>query len=453
MDEKNDKSIDFVSVPKKSFWRLTLPIMIFVLFNAIYAIVDLYWISKIDSHSFYAASVSIPIFTLICSMGDSIGQGTNSLMSRSMGANDYKNAYNTIVHGLIVCLVMWALMIVSIPYLDDLLYFADINKSVDIVVSYLSPILFYSIFFILPNFFSETLQSEGDSRRPTMAIILGNVINLLIDPILIFNFNLGIVGAAYATIISSLVSSVILIYLYLAKKTKVPISIRNSKIRPHIFLEIMNVAVPNFFKDSLFCTISVFINGILLREIGQIGVMLYSTSTKLQDIFITPIRAYGRGLMSVTGHLFGSKKIDGLNTMYHYVLRISLVTIIFISVLFVVFRDSIYYAFSISGMNLAIEHIAIIGTIILISVTIIMITSKMIDGFGKSYYNLLFTGMIIVLQIGIISVVDDVLHYGLSVLVGIMFSEAISAIIYYIFLRYMFKRFDKQKKEEQLVVK
>lgn len=452
MSEENDEKIDMVSVPKKSYWHLTAPIIIFVLFNAVYGIIDLYWVSKLDSASFYAASASLPIFTLICAVGDSVGQGTNSLMSRSIGADNYENAYNTIFHGMLICLIVALLLALGIPFIDDFLIFAKLDKSVEVIVSYLAPMFLFSICFILPNFLSETLQSEGDSRRPTMIIIFCNILNLVLDPILIFNFNLGLVGAAYATIISSLVSALMLLYLYLAKKTKIPLRFKFSKLKFHIFFEILNVAFPNFIKDSLFCSMAVFVNGILLKEIGEIGVLLYSTSIKLQDLFITPIKAYGRGLMSVTGQLFGSKKILEVEDMYHYVLKIALITIIIISILFVVFRDVIYSSFSIFGMNLAVEHIAICGSVILIGMAISMITSKMIDGFGKSYYNLIFTALLVILQIVIISIIDEIFLHGTSVLIGIMIAEIISTSIYYVFLKYMFKRFEKQKKEEKLVV-
>ena len=81
-----------------------------------------------------------------------------------------------------------------------------------------------------------------------------------------------------------------------------------------------------------------------------------------------------------------------------------------------------------------------------------MITSKMLDGFGKSYYNLLFTGLLIVLQVVVISIIDTVLLHGDSVLIGILISEVISTAIYYVFLRYMFRRFEKQNKEDNLNV-
>lgn len=452
MNEGNNLRIDLVSNPKKSFWKLTIPIMCFVLFSSIYGLIDLYWVSKLDAQSFYAVSVSIPLFTLICAMGDSIGQGTNSLMSRSIGANDYENAYRTIYHGIIICLAMWLLIMLCIPFLDDLLILAKLDKSIELTLSYLVPMFLCSIFFIMPNFFSETLQSEGDSKRPTIIIICGNILNLILDPILIFYFNFGVDGAAYATITSSLITTLIFIYLYASKKTKVPIHFKYSKLNPHIFFEISNVAFPNFVIDSLFCILAVFINSVLIRDLGQIGVLLYSTSVKLYDILTTPLVGYGRALMSVVAQLFGSKNLDELKKLYYYSLKISTATMIVISIVFILLRDPIYHFFSIWGMELGVECIAVFGAFILLSRIFLIMGSKMLDAFGKSYYNLIAAIIFILLQIGLIYGLDFILPNGSSVLVGILIAQVIMAVFYEIFLRFIYKKTEKQINEDTLVV-
>ena len=452
MGEENNLRIDLVSFPKKSFWKLSMPIMCFVLFNAVYGIIDLFWVSKLDASSFYAVSVSIPFFTLICSMGDSIGQGTNSLLSRSIGANDYNNAYKAIFHGAVFCIAIWILIVACTPFLDDILIFSKIDKCIDLTLRYLLPTCLFSIFFIMPNFFSESLQAEGDSKRPTIIIICGNILNLILDPILIFYLNMGVEGAAYATIVSSFITVVVFIYLYASKKTQIPLPFRYTKLNKHIFFEIANVAFPNFLIDSLFCSIAIFINGVLLRDLGQIGVLLYSTSIKLQDILLTPIIGYGRGLMSVAGQLFGSKKLDDLKMIYVYALKVSIATVAVIAVLFIIFRNPIYSAFSINGMRLGITYIAVFGSLILLCRVFLTICSKMLDAFGKSYYNLAYTIIYAVLQIVFISVLDLIIPYGSSVLFGILLAQIIISISYVIFLEYTFRKFKKQKEEDTLVV-
>ena len=77
-----NRKIDLVSLPKKSFWKLSVPIIAFCIFDAIYGIVDMLWVSKLSIQAFFAVGISIPFVSLIFSFGDSIGQGTNSIMSR-----------------------------------------------------------------------------------------------------------------------------------------------------------------------------------------------------------------------------------------------------------------------------------------------------------------------------------------------------------------------------------
>ena len=84
------EEIDLVSQPKSSFWKLSIPIIAFCIFDAIYGIVDMLWVSQIGVEAFYAIGISIPISSLIFSFGDSIGQGTNSLMSRFIGSGTMK---------------------------------------------------------------------------------------------------------------------------------------------------------------------------------------------------------------------------------------------------------------------------------------------------------------------------------------------------------------------------
>ena len=100
------EKIDLVSLPKKSFWKLSGPIIAFCLFDAIYGVVDMLWVSQISVDAIFAMGVSIPFVTFIFSIGDSIGQGTNSIMSRFIGSGDYESAYNAMIHGMMACNVV-----------------------------------------------------------------------------------------------------------------------------------------------------------------------------------------------------------------------------------------------------------------------------------------------------------------------------------------------------------
>ena len=446
------KKIDLVSSPKKSFWHLAVPILGFVIFDAFYGIVDMFWVSSLSHDALYAVSVSAPFFALICSFGDSIGQGTNSIMSRYIGYGDYESSYNSLIHGLIVVAIVWALCLITSLFMRQIFVFIKITESIDLILLYSLPLFVFSIIFLLSNFLSETLQAEGNSKTPTILMVGSNILNMILDPIFIFTFKLGVIGAAYATIISSAICVIVMFYWYLSKRSKIPLTLKYFKIKSKIFFEILKVALPNFFDNAIWCILTIFVNGVLIEELGKIGILLYSASAKIRDLFISPIKGYGRGLMSVTGHLFGAKEIDKLKYMYNYVLKISLATSFVIAIFFILNRNLVFNSFKIVNMETSIFYISIFGAIILLCIPVSVISSKMLDGFGKSYYSFALTVFKIGLHIILIILLREKIPMGGSILVAIMIAELVSAIIYYLILRLLFRKFKSKNKEELVVV-
>lgn len=257
-----------------------------------------------NPESFFAIGVTVPILTLIVSFGRSLGIGTNSIMSRELGDNNLIGSYNSILHGIVACLVSCVIIMMSIFFLKDILTFVGADSSMDLSMQYLSPMILCPFVFIFSNFFANTLQAEGNSKIPTILLISTNVLNLVLDPIFIFVLDWGVSGASYATILSSGFSALYLLYWYLSGKSEVPINFRYFK--PGIVYDIFTVAFPNFLMDSLWCILILFFNKILIEQLGQIGVLLYSSASKIQSVIISHQKAFSRGLVSICGHLFGA---------------------------------------------------------------------------------------------------------------------------------------------------
>lgn len=446
-----NKKIDLVSLPKKSFWKLSIPIIAFCIFDSIYGIVDMLWVSKLSIHAFFAVGISIPFVSLIFSFGDSIGQGTNSIMSRFIGSGDYESSYNALIHGMLLSNIIWVVIVLCALFAQGILYYINQTDSYVLVFDYMIPLLVFAYIFIFVNLFSETLQAEGNSRIPTVIMISCNILNIILDPIFIFNFNLGVRGAAYATVLSSAIGFIAFFYIYLSGKTKVPLSYKYFKFHRYIIIEIFKVALPNFLDNGLWAFSASFINAMLITTTGEIGPVLYSIANKIKTLLVSPVRGYGRALMSVTGHLFGAQKFDELNKMYKYVLEVSFITTVVVMIAFIILRDYAFNFFSINGMETEIYWIAILGTIIMLAVPFSMISSKMLDGFGKSMYSLFFTVAKIGLESFLIYVLYITLSNGSCVLIGIAISEIVFSFVYYFFLRYLFKNFDKEYENKKTV--
>ena len=434
-------NIDFNSNPKKVFWQFTTPLLLLTLFEAGYSFVDVFWVSQMNAESFFAIGVAVPLVTLIISFGKSIGIGTNSIMSREIGENDLPDTYNSILHGIVVCLVIGFGIMVSTLFLKDILAYMGATSSMELSVQYLTPIFLCPFVFIFANFFANTLQAEGNSKTPTRLLILTNVLNLILDPIFIFVLGWGVSGAAYSTILSSGVTAVYLLYWYLSGKSEIPINFKYFK--PGIIYDIFIVALPNFLTDSLWCISMLFFNKILIEQLGQIGILLYSTASRIESLLISPQKACGRGLVSVCGHLYGAHKIDELKDLYHYVLKIVIIISIVSTVAFFFIREYGFALFSVTGVPESIFYIALAGIVIIPFNEISVISEKMLDGMGKSYHELILTVGIIIYEIAIVTLLAPIFKHGVCVLLGILIGEVTFGIAYYVLLRYLLNKSEK----------
>ena len=434
-------NVDFNSDSKKAFWEFTTPVLVLTLFQAGYSFVDVFWVSQMNAESFFAIGVAVPLVTLIISFGKSIGIGTNSIMSRQIGDNDFTDTYNSILHGIAACLLIGFIVIISTFFLEDILTYMGATSSMELSMQYLTPIFLCPFVFIFSNFFANTLQAEGNSKTPTRLLILTNVLNLILDPIFIFVLGWGVSGVSYATILSSGVTAVYLLYWYLSGKSEVPINFKYFK--PGIVYDIIIVALPNFLTDSLWCISMLFFNKILIEQLGQIGVLLYSTASRIESIMVSPQKAFGRGLVSVSGHLYGANKIDELEDLYHYVLKKAIILAIISTIIFFFIRDYGFALFSVTGAPESVFYIALAAIIIIPFNEVSVMSEKMLDGMGKSYHELFFTIGIIIYEISIVTLLAPIFKHGVCVLLGILIGEVTFAIAYYILLKYLLNKSKK----------
>ena len=430
-------NVDFDSNPKQIFWQMTRPLLLLTLFEAGYSFVDVFWVSQMNAESFFAIGVAVPLVTLIISFGKSLGVGTNSIMSREIGNNNFEDSYNSILHGIIACLILGLVIILSTFFLKNILIYMGATSSMDISMQYLTPIFLCCFVFLFSNFFTSTLHAEGNTRTPTILLIITNILNLILDPIFIFVLGWGASGVSYATILSSGITAIYLLYWYLSGKSKVTLNFKYFK--PGIVYDIFIVAIPDFLTDSLWCISMLFFNKILIAQLGQIGILLYSTASRIESIMISPQKAFGRSLISISGHLFGAGRIDDLKDLYNNVLKKAIIIALISTIIFFFIREYGFALFSVTGASTSIFYIALAAIVIIPFNEISVMSGKVLDGMGKSYHTLFLTIGIILYEIIIVTLLSPIFKQGVCVLLGILIGEITFAIIYYILLKYIFK--------------
>lgn len=435
-------NVDFITNPKHAFWQFTRPLLLLSLFEAGYSFIDVFWVSQMDQKSFFAIGVAIPLFTLIYGIGKALGVGTNSIIARQSGKHDIVGAQNSILHGIIACIVMGIIIALSTFYLKDILIFTKANSSsLDLSMAYLRPLFIFSFVFLFANLFVSTLQGEGNSKIPTAMLIITNILNLILDPIFIFVLHMGVTGVSIATILSNTVTAIFLLYWYLSGRSEIELNFKYFK--PGIVYEIFIVAIPSFLTDSLWCVTSLYFNRILIEQLGQIGVLLYGTSSRIQSLIASPQKAFSRALISVSGHLFGANKTEELIKLYYYVLKISIIIAIITTVIFFFIRDYGFALFSVTGAPESVFYIALAGIIIVPVNEVTVLARKIIDGTGKSYYDLILSICMIFFEIMIATLLSHYFKHGIGVLLAILIAEIVFAIIYFTLIIHIF---DKHKK-------
>ncbi len=256
---------------------------------------------------------------------------------------------------------------------------------------------------------------------------------MILVPIFIFVLGLGIKGVAYATIISTFVSVITFLYLYLSGKTQVVLNFKYFK--PGIVFEIFIVSIPNFIINILWSVYMMFINSILIAQLGHIGVLLYSTASQIQSLISSPQSSFSKSILTICGQLFGAKEIQKLKDIYYYTIKVSLSLSIICTVVFFFIRDYGFALFNVTGVETSVFYIALAGILIVSSENVSKLSVKMLDGLGKSYHSLILTNGMIIFEMILILLLVPVLTSGICVLVGMLLTEVIFAIIYYIVVR------------------
>ena len=221
MKQKNNKIELLGSAPiSQSLILLGIPIMIGMLINAFYNIVDAYFVGKLGESAMAAISIVFPIGQVVVGLGLMFGNGAASYLSRLLGKDDKKTAnqvasvaiYSSVFIGLIFIIITLVFMKYILKYLG----------ATSTIIPYALPYAKIYILSCVFNIFNVTMNnivaSEGSSKTAMLALLLGAIANIFLDPIFIYYFKFGVIGAAVATAISQFISTLVYINLYFKKR-------------------------------------------------------------------------------------------------------------------------------------------------------------------------------------------------------------------------------------------
>ncbi|WP_421908519.1 MATE family efflux transporter [Methanolacinia petrolearia] len=204
---------------KKALISLSVPMMIAMLIMSLYNVVDAIWVSGLGSLALAATGFVAPFYMIIYGIGEGLGMGAGSAIARHIGENNHSDANNAGNHALILTIIVSIISaIVFFLFSDSLFDLIGAGEAAALASDYAVIVCGLGIFTIYSNVIAAVLRSEGDAKRSMYALIAGGILNIFLDPVLIYILGWGIAGAAWATVISVALSSVILYYWTMIKK-------------------------------------------------------------------------------------------------------------------------------------------------------------------------------------------------------------------------------------------
>ncbi|MDR0900237.1 MAG: MATE family efflux transporter [Methanobrevibacter sp.] len=394
-NKNNDNISTIVGDPKKAIQKLSWPIMVSMLVTFAYNLADTIWVAGLGTESLAALGFFMPIYLIIIGLGNGIGSGTNSLIARSIGAKNKKVADNAAIHGILLTIAISIIApVVLLFFLNDLLLLMGAGSVAYLTAEYASIILMGLFVLIFSAVGASILRSEGDVKRAMNVMIITAVLNIIIDPIFIYVFNLGIAGAAYATLLSSFISSAIIFYwLVIKKDTYINISRKDFNFDLKLIKEIVFIAIPATSETIIFSIVSLVINFMLSLSAGPLGIAVYTAGWRIVNFAMIPHMGIATATLTVVGAAFGAKKIKKLINAYNYSIKLGLGISIATGILIFIFAPQIAMIFSYSDLSLipAISEFLRILVIFCIALPLGIISSSTFQGLGKGFISLILT--------------------------------------------------------------
>lgn len=435
--------------PKKAILKLSGPMVIAMLTQSLYNIADAAWVSGIGTDALAAIGLFFPINMIIISLASGLSVGGSSAISRKIGERNKElaslAAMNSFLLGVVVGLGITFLLFPVIRFI--LVLIGASGKVMELTLSYARIIISFSLLIVYSNIAGGILRGEGDTKRSMYAMVTGSVLNVIIDPIFIYTFKLGVQGAAYATVLSIFVSSVILTYfIFIKKDTYVSISKMNFRLDKNLFIEILRVGIPSSFIQ-LTMSMSIFIlNRIIISLGGPQGIAVFTTAWRIITIGTIPLLGIAAGVTAVTGAAFGARDKEKLNTGYMYSIKIGLLIEFIVLIFILIFAKQISFLFTFSKASSEILRPLIITMRILVfflpTTPLGMLTSAMFQGIKQGEKSFVVTFLrTIVFQILFSYVLGYLFELSLiGVWIGVVFGNFLGSTIGFIWGRQTIKK-------------
>ncbi len=395
MEEKERINKMGVMPIKKLLLNMAWPAILSMTISAMYNVVDSIFVAQISEDALTAVSIVNPIQMLIIALSVGSGVGINSLIARKLGAKKQQEADQAASTGLRIGLLNYLVFLVIGLFFTGLFVSSYAEKGTyiyDEAAKYMTIVCIGSLFLNVQVVFEKILQATGNMIGPMICSLTGAVVNVILDPILIFGLlgapKMGVAGAAIATVIGQLCGMTVGAIITFRGDHLVTLTIRGFKVDWRIVADIYKVGLPSIVMQSIGSAMIIFYNKILV-DFSTTAVAVLGVYFKIQSFVFMPVFGLNQGAMPIIGYNYGARDRERLMEAYKEALKVALVVMTLGTLLFQLLPTQLLLMFKASEEMLRIGVPALrIISICFIPAAFGIITGTLFQGTGHGVYSL-----------------------------------------------------------------
>ncbi|MGL4344772.1 MAG: MATE family efflux transporter [Cellulosilyticaceae bacterium] len=378
----------------EAIFKMSIPMVMGMMVQVFYNLVDTFFIGRLgDTNQLAASNMALPVFMMLMAIAGIIGTGASSYISRCLGNKDYEEAHRvtTIATGLLIVLSI----VVTIGGLLAIKPIVGMLGATEATFEYTKQyvgIMFMGSIAVMCNYaFGQLLRAEGDAMKAMIGMMIGTVVNIILDPIFIFGLDLGIVGAALATVVGNFLGLVYYIVSFAKGKTLLRIKPKLFGFDKVIYSEIFKIGVPASLNQMLMSFATIIANNIAISY-GELVVAGMGVAMKVMTIGTFVFMGFAAGCQPLVGFSYGAKNHARVKEIIQKGIMITSIIGVGLAVLFSVFASGII------GIFTPDEDTVAIGTMILRALVFSlpfvggqMVTTTSVQAMGKAVAALILS--------------------------------------------------------------
>lgn len=381
----------------KLLLSMSVPIMISMIVQALYNIIDSIYVAQLSENALSAVSFAFPIQNLIIAVATGTGVGVSAILSRALGAKDYERANKAAGNSLVLVIFSWVVialigLVFSKPIIAaQITQSADSAEIVEMGTQYLQIVSMVSIGVYGEIAFERLLQSTGRTVLSMVVQLVGAVINIILDPILIFGRygfpELGVAGAAWATVIGQIIAMLIAVVLHFTLNKEIRIKLRHFIPDFKLIGKIYLIGIPSILMVAIGSVMNFLLNKIL-SSFTTTAVAVFGAYFKLQSFVFMPVFGLNNGMVPIIAFNYGALNMERIKKTIKLAMIYAVVMMLIGFAAFQLFPDGLLNFFEAS------EEMNKIGSVALRTLSFSFLTagmsvvsSSVFQAFGKSIYS------------------------------------------------------------------